>query len=163
MKKIIISVLATILVVGIIGSSIFIFTATESKQVSLSNVYGFYSVNMEITDFKRGEKDAEILGIITTYKPSTAKIHIVLTPKDDFTIDGGNASFSFSASHWTLSESGEEITFSLNREGATDLYFDIESNLKISTVAEPDSDSITLTNISGTATYKKFFNELDVK
>ncbi len=169
MKKIIIAIVATLLVAAIAGGSIFIFTAKESKQITLENIYGFYSVKTEITDFVRGEKDAEFLGIINTYKPSTAKIHIVLTPIGDFTTDSGTATFAFDAPHWTLSDktdaqiSDTAFSITLNPEGVTEVYVDIESDLKISTVSEPENDSTSLTNISGTATYKRFFNDINAK
>ena len=82
MKKKIIAIVAIVLVLAIGVGAIFLATAKESKQITLENLNTFFDVTVEITDYVEGEKSSEFLGLVSTYEASTAKIHIVATPKD---------------------------------------------------------------------------------
>ena len=139
MKKTIIAVIAAVLVIAIAATSIFLVTAKESKQLTSENLSTYYDVKIEITDYIRGERDVEILGLIATYSASTAKIHITVTPKDT-----GDTT----------------VTVDLNPEGVTETIIDIEADLKISTIAAPEISAVEITDAVGTVTYKKFFNKL---
>jgi hypothetical protein len=160
MKKTIIAVVVAVLVVAIGATSIFLVTAKESKQLTKEILNTYYDVSVEITDYVRGEKNTEFLGLISTYKPSTAKIHITITPKDDIICDGGVVIFNFNDDFWKVVNGSNEIKIQLNEEGVTELSVDIEADLKISTIAEPELSTVELTNALGTVTYKKFFNKL---
>ena len=83
MKKTIIAVIVAVLVVAIGATGIFLFTATESKQLNNENLSTYYDVKVEITDYIQGEKASELLGILATYEPSTAKINITITDIDN--------------------------------------------------------------------------------
>ena len=160
MKKKIITVVALVLVIAIGITAVYLATAKESKQITLENLSTYYDVTVEITDYVRGEKDKEFLGIISTYSASTAKIHIIVTPKDSITCDGAKLTYIFNDDFWEVVDGDDEITIDLNAEGVTEAYISIEADTKISSVAEPELSTIKLTNALGTVTYKKFFNKL---
>ena len=160
MKKTIIAVIVAVLVVAIGATGIFLFTATESKQLNNENLSTYYDVKVEITDYIQGEKASELLGILATYEPSTAKIHITITPKDNITCDGGELLYTFTDNLWKVTEGDNNIKVPLNAEGFTEAYIDIESDLKLSQVNEPDLSEIEFNTVYGTVTYKKFFNKL---
>lgn len=160
MKKTIIAVVIAVLVVAIAATSIILVTSKESKQITKENLNTYYDVSVEITDYVRGEKDKEFLGLVSTYSASTAKIHITVTPKDDMTCDGGVIIFDFNDDFWKVVDGTDEIKLQLNAEGTTEAFIDIEADLKISTTAEPELSTIDLVNALGTVTYKKFFNKL---
>ena len=160
MKKKIIAIVAIILVIAIGAGAIYLATAKESKQITLENLSTFYDVTVEITDYVQGEKSSEFLGLISTYETSTAKIHIVATPKDKIICDGAKLEYEFKDDFWKVVDGSNTITIDLNTEGVTEAYIDIESDLKISIVNAPELDTVKLTNALGTVTYKKFFNKL---
>jgi hypothetical protein len=160
MKKTIIAVVVAVLVVAIGATSIFLATAKESKQITKENLNTYYDVSVEITDYVRGEKSTEFLGLISTYSASTAKIHITTTPKDEITCDSGELVYTFTDDFWKVIDGGNTISVKLNAEGTTEVFVDIEADLKISTIAEPELSTVELTNALGTVTYKKFFNKL---
>ena len=160
MKKTIIAVVIAVLVVAIGATGIFLFTATESKQLNTENLSIYYDVKVEITDYVQGEKASELLGILSTYEPSTAKIHITVTPKDNITCDGGEILYSFNDNLWKIVDGNKNIKVTLNPQGATEAYIDIESDLKLSQVNAPDLSEIEFNTVYGTVTYKKFFNKL---
>ncbi|MBO7178983.1 MAG: hypothetical protein J6V78_01470 [Clostridia bacterium] len=160
MKKIIISVVSTALVIALIATGILLFTATDSKQLNSENLNTYYDVKVEITDYVQGEKASELLGILATYEPSTAKIHITVTPKDDITCDGGELLYTFRDNLWKVTDGDQNIKVTLNPEGVTEVYIDIESDLKLSQVNAPDLNEIEFNTVYGTVTYKKFFNKL---
>ena len=160
MKKTIIAVIVAVLVVALGATSIFLVTAKESKQITKENLNTYYDVSVEITDYVRGEKSTEFLGLISTYSASTAKIHITITPKDEITCDGGVVIFDFNDDLWKVVDGADEIKVQLNAEGITELYVDIEADLKISTIAAPELSTVEFVNALGTVTYKKFFNKL---
>ena len=160
MKKIIISVVSTALVIALIATGILLFTATDSKQLNSENLNTYYDVKVEITDYVQGEKASELLGILATYEPSTAKIHISVTPKDDITCDGGELLYTFRDNLWKVTDGDQNIKVTLNPEGVTEVYIDIESDLKLSQVNAPDLNEIEFNTVYGTVTYKKFFNKL---
>ena len=160
MKKIIISVVSTALVIALIATGILLFTATDSKQLNSENLNTYYDVKVEITDYVQGEKASELLGILATYEPSTAKIHITVTPKDDITCDGGELLYTFRDNLCKVTDGDQNIKVTLNPEGVTEVYIDIESDLKLSQVNAPDLNEIEFNTVYGTVTYKKFFNKL---
>ncbi|MBO5856884.1 MAG: hypothetical protein J6Q87_01395 [Clostridia bacterium] len=160
MKKKIIAIVAIVLVLAISVGAIFLATAKESKQITSENLNTFYDVAVEITDYKEGEKSAEFLGLVSTYEASTAKIHIIATPKDKIVCDGAKLEYEFKDDFWNVVDGSDTITVNLNAEGVTEVYIDIESDLKISVVNAPELDTVKLTNALGTVTYKKFFNKL---
>ena len=160
MKKTIIAVIVAVVVVAIGATGIFLFTATESKQLNSENLSTYYDVRVEITDYVQGEKASELLGILSTYEPSTAKIHITVTPKDDVTCDGGEILYSFRDNFWKISDGSENIKVTLNQEGVTEAYIDVESDLKLSQVNAPDITEVEFDTVYGTVTYKKFLNKL---
>ena len=160
MKKTIIAVVVAVLVVAIGATSIFLATAKESKQLTKEILNTYYDVSVEITDYVRGEKNTEFLGLISTYEASTAKIKITVTPKDDIVCDGGVVVFYFNDDFWKVVNGSNELKVELNEEGVTEFSVDIEADLKISTIAEPELSTVELTNALGTVTYKKFFNKL---
>ncbi len=160
MKKTIIAVVVAVLVIAIAATSIFLITAKESKQITIENLNTYYDVSVEITDYVRGEKSTEFLGLVTTYEPSTAKIHITVTPKDELTCDGAVVIFNFKDDFWKVVDGSDEIKVPLNTEGITELTIDIEADLKISTIAAPELSTVELVDALGTVTYKKFFNKL---
>ena len=160
MKKKIIAVVAIVLVLAIGAGTIYLTTAKESKQITLENLNTFYDVTVEITDYVQGEKSSEFLGLISTYEASTAKIHIVATPKDKIVCDGAKLEYEFKDDFWKVVDGSNTITIDLNAEGVTEAYIDIESDLKISVVNAPELNTVKLSNALGTVTYKKFFNKL---
>ena len=160
MKKKLIPIIAIVLVVAIAATTLILLLAKESKQLTIENIDTFYDVSVEITDYVRGEKNTEILGLLATYEPSTAKIHITLTPKDSLTCDGGKVLFNFTDDFWKVTNGNNQITVDLNAEGVTEILVDVEADLKISTIAEPESSTVVLSDALGTVTYKKFFNKL---
>lgn len=160
MKKTIIAVIIAVLVVAIGSTAIFLFTATESKQLNNENLSTYYDVKVQITDYTQGEKASELLGILATYEPSTAKIYITVTPKDDITCDGGEMLYTFNNNLWKVTDGDKNIKVTLNPQGITEVYIDIESDLKLSQVNGPDLSDIEFNTVHGTVTYKKFFNKL---
>lgn len=160
MKKKIIAIVAIVLVLAIGAGAIFLATAKESKQITLENLNTFFDVTVEITDYVEGEKSSEFLGLVSTYEASTAKIHIVATPKDKIVCDGAKLEYTFKDDFWKVVDGSNTITVNLNAEGVTEVYIDIESDLKISVVNAPELDTVKLTDALGTVTYKKFFNKL---
>ena len=160
MKKTIIAVIIAVLVVAIGSTAIFLFTATESKQLNNENLSTYYDVKIQITDYTQGEKASELLGILATYEPSTAKIYITVTPKDDITCDGGEMLYTFNNNLWKVTDGDKNIKVTLNPQGITEVYIDIESDLKLSQVNAPDLSDIEFNTVHGTVTYKKFFNKL---
>ncbi len=160
MKKNIIAIVVAVLVVAIAATSIVLVTTKESKQITTENLNTYYDVSVEITDYVRGEKKTEFLGLVSTYSASTAKIHITVTPKDDISCDGGVIVFDFKDDFWKVVDGSNEIKVQLNAEGVTEVSVDIEADLKISTISEPELSTIELVNALGTVTYKKFFNKL---
>ncbi len=159
MKKKLIPIIAIALVV-VIATTLILLLSKESKQLTTENLDTFYDVSVEITDYVRGEKNTEILGLLATYEPSTAKVHITFTPKDNLTCDGGKVSFDFVDDFWKVTNGNNRIIVELNEEGVTEIYVDIEADLKISTIAEPELSTVSLSDALGTFTYKKFFNKL---
>lgn len=160
MKKTIIAVIAAVLVIAIAATSIFLVTAKESKQLTSENLSTYYDVKIEITDYIRGERDVEILGLIATYSASTAKIHITVTPKDKLTCDGAKLNLNLADDFWKTTNGDTTVTIDLNPEGVTEAIIDIEADLKISTIAAPEISAVEITDAVGTVTYKKFFNKL---
>ena len=160
MKKKLIPIIAIVLVVAIAATTLILLLSKESKQLTIENIDTFYNVSVEITDYVRGEKNTEILGLLATYEPSTAKIHITLTPKDSLTCDGGKVLFNFTDDFWKVTNGNNQITVDLNAEGVTEIFVDVEADLKISTIAEPEASTVVLSDALGTVTYKKFFNKL---
>ncbi len=160
MKKKLIPIIAIVLVVAIAATTLILLLSKESKQLTIENMDTFYDVSVEITDYVRGEKNTEILGLLATYEPSTAKIHITLTPKDSLTCDGGKVLFNFTDDFWKVTNGNNQITVDLNAEGVTEIFVDVEADLKISTIAEPEASTVVLSDALGTVTYKKFFNKL---
>lgn len=159
MKKKIIIIAAVLLVAVIAVVGIILAVSKESKQLTVENLNTYYDVKIEITDYVRGEKDKEFLGIVATYSPSTAKIHITATPKDTLLADSAKLTYAFDSNYWDLVDEKEAIEVKLNAEGATDVYIDVESDLKFSVVGEPELKDVKLTDALGTLTYKKFFNK----
>ena len=88
------------------------------------------------------------------------KIHITVTPKDDITCDGGELLYTFRDNLWKVTDGDQNIKVTLNPEGVTEVYIDIESDLKLSQVNAPDLNEIEFNTVYGTVTYKKFFNKL---
>ena len=160
MKKKLIPIIAIVLVVAIAATTLILLLSKESKQLTIENMDTFYDVSVEITDYVRGEKNTEILGLLATYEPSTAKIHITLTPKDSLTCDSGKVLFNFTDDFWKVTNGNNQITVDLNAEGVTEIFVDVEADLKISTIAEPEASTVVLSDALGTVTYKKFFNKL---
>lgn len=163
MKKKIIAIVAIILVVAIGAGVIYLATAKESKQMTKDNLNLFYDVTVEITDYKPGEKTT-FFGILPTYTSSRAKVHVVVTPKSDVTCDGGALVYNLDASPWGLvnekkyvNKDYNELRVNLNAEGATEVYIDIEADVKLKPAEAPDADDVVLTAAYGTVTYKKFF------
>ena len=161
MKKKLIIIGIVLIVITLAGVGIFLGTAKESQPISTDNIHTYYDVNVEIKNYIRGQKKAEILGLFASYEPSTAKFHITVTPKDDISCDSTQLIFSINEKFWELSDGKDEITVTLNSEGTTELTVDIMSDLKISALDEPSSENIDLTSASGTVTYKKFFNSFN--
>lgn len=157
MKKTIITVVAAVLVVSLIATGIFVFTAKESKQLTLENLNTFYDVKIEITDYVKGEKATEILGVLATYEPSAAKIHVTLTPKSDITCDGGQLLLIFEDNFWQVKNGGKIIQVPISQEEPTDIYVDLISDYKVTQADAPENDSVKLDGALGTITYKKFF------
>ena len=108
MKKKIIAIVAIVLVLAIGAGAIFLATAKESKQITLENLSTFYDVTVEITDYKEGEKSAEFLGLVSTYEASTAKIHIIATPKDKIVCDGAKLEYEFKDDFWNVVDDFDE-------------------------------------------------------
>ena len=68
--------------------------------------------------------------------------------------------FNFTDDFWKVTNGNNQITVDLNAEGVTEIFVDVEADLKISTIAEPESSTVVLSDALGTVTYKKFFNKL---
>lgn len=160
MKKTIIAVIVAVLIVALSATGIFLFTATESKQLNSENLSTYYDIKIEITDYVQGMTASEFLGFFSTYEPSTAKIHITVTPKDNITCDSAEILYTVNDNFWKLNDGNKDIKLTLNSEGVTETYIDIESDLKLSQVNAPDINDIEFNTVYGTVTYKKFFNKL---
>ncbi|MBR2875950.1 MAG: hypothetical protein IKC01_02325 [Clostridia bacterium] len=160
MKKTILIIAVTIAVVSLVAVGIFLGTAKESKQLTTENLYEFYDVKVEIKNYIKGQEKAEFLGIFSSYEPSTAKIQITVTPKDDIICDGAQLKYVINENFWKTSDGKENITLDLNTEGTTEFTVDIIADLKLSAAGEPNADDVELTSALGTVTYRKFFNKL---